>query len=114
MVGPPSSWSLADHEETGVRLGCNSSAHPPVLILQAFRLTTGASDRSGPRSGGEMLFKSSAALLVAWLLGLFIPFGVGDLVHVLLLAGLMLSLLSFAKTRDAAVRRSREDDEGQR
>jgi hypothetical protein len=58
------------------------------------------------QSGGEMLFKVSFVLLIAWLLGVLGLYGVGDLVHVLLLVGLMLLLLAFLRARDAAVRRA--------
>jgi hypothetical protein len=52
-----------------------------------------------------MLFKVALVLLAAWLLGVFALDRVGDLVHVLLLAGLLLLLMGFLKARDAAVRR---------
>ena len=51
-----------------------------------------------------MLFKIAFVLLVAWLLGVLGAYP-GDLVHVLLLVGLMLLLLAFLRARDAAVRR---------
>ena len=57
-------------------------------------------------SGGEMLFKIAFVLLVAWLLGVLGAYPAGDLVHVLLLVGLMLLLLAFLRARDAAVRRA--------
>jgi hypothetical protein len=50
-----------------------------------------------------MLFKVGLGLLVVWALGLV--FAVGQIIHVLLLVGLMLLLLSFAKGREATVRR---------
>jgi hypothetical protein len=53
-----------------------------------------------------MLFKVAFVLLIAWLLGVLGVYRVGDLVHVLLLVGLMLLLLAFARARDAAVRRA--------
>ena len=53
-----------------------------------------------------MLFKIAFVLLVAWLLGVFGVYSGGDLVHVLLLIGLMLLLLAFLRARDAAVRRA--------
>jgi hypothetical protein len=55
-------------------------------------------------SGGAMLFKIAVVLLIAWLLGVLGVYRVGDLVHVLLLVGLMLLLLAFVKAREAAVR----------
>jgi hypothetical protein len=53
-----------------------------------------------------MLFKTAFVLLIAWLLGVLGVYQVGDLVHVLLLVGLMLLLLAFLRARDAAVRRA--------
>jgi Family of unknown function (DUF5670) len=53
-----------------------------------------------------MLFKIAFVLLVAWLLGVLAAYPAGDLVHVLLLVGLMLLLLAFLRARDAAVRRA--------
>jgi hypothetical protein len=53
-----------------------------------------------------MLFKVPFVLLIAWLLGVLGLYRVGDLVHVLLLVGLMLLLLAFLRARDAAVRRA--------
>ena len=50
-----------------------------------------------------MLFKVALALLTVWLLGVIGLYDVGKLVHVLLLVGLLLLLLAFAKARDAAV-----------
>ena len=57
-----------------------------------------------------MLFKTAFVLLGAWLLGVFGLNRIGDLVHVLLLVGLMLLLLAVLKARDAAG--ARETDEG--
>ena len=53
-----------------------------------------------------MLFKVAFVLLIAWLLGILGVYRVGDLVHVLLLVGLMLLLLAFVRARDAAARRA--------
>ena len=59
-----------------------------------------------------MLPKIAIVLLTVWIIGVVGLFEIGDLVHVLLLGGLWLLLLTFAKARDAAVRgtngRSRE------
>ena len=52
-----------------------------------------------------MLFKIALVLLLAWLLGVLGLYRVGDLVHVLLLAGLMMLLLAFLRARDAAASR---------
>ena len=49
-----------------------------------------------------MLLKISFVLLIAWLLGVLGLYRIGDLVHVLLLVGLMLFLLGTLKARDAA------------
>lgn len=51
-----------------------------------------------------MLVKIALLLLGMWVLGLVGVYTVGDLVHVLLLVGLMLLLLAFAKARDATTR----------
>ena len=56
--------------------------------------------------GGDMLFKIAFALLAIWGLGVIGLYSAGDLVHVLLLVGLMLLLLAFLKARDAAARRA--------
>jgi hypothetical protein len=53
-----------------------------------------------------MLFKIASVLLIAWLLGVVGVYRVGDLVHLLLFAGLMLLLLAFVRARDAAIRRA--------
>jgi hypothetical protein len=53
-----------------------------------------------------MLFKIAVLLLIAWVLGIVGLYDAGDLVHILLLVGLMLSLLAFLRARDAAVRRA--------
>ena len=52
-----------------------------------------------------MLFKVALALLFVWSLGIAGVYAVGQIVHILLLVGLMLLLLSFAKAHDAAARR---------
>ena len=52
-----------------------------------------------------MLFKIALALLVVWGVGIAGVYAVGQAVHVLLLVGLMLLLLSFARAHDAAARR---------
>jgi len=55
-----------------------------------------------------MLFKIAVALLAAWLLGVIGLYSIGNLVNVLLLGGLMLLLMAFVRTRDAAARRAAE------
>jgi hypothetical protein len=57
-------------------------------------------------AGGDMRFKIAFALLAIWGLGVIGLYSAGDLVHVLLLVGLMLVLLAFLKARDAAARRA--------
>jgi hypothetical protein len=52
-----------------------------------------------------MLSKIAFLLLAAWLIGVAGLYRVGELVHVLLLVGLMMLLLAFLRARDAAVRR---------
>ena len=52
-----------------------------------------------------MLFKIALALLFVWGLGIAGVYAVGQIVHVLLLVGLMLLLLSFAKAHEAAAHR---------
>ena len=51
-----------------------------------------------------MLLKIAIVLLMVWIIGVVGVFEVGDLVHVLLLVGLMLLLLAFVKAREAALR----------
>lgn len=53
-----------------------------------------------------MLFKIALVLLLAWLLGVFEIYPAGNLVHILLLAGLTLMLLVFLRARDAAAQRA--------
>ena len=55
-----------------------------------------------------MLLSSAVVLLIAWLLGVLGLYRIGDLVHVLLLVGLMLLLLGALKARDAAAARGRD------
>jgi len=68
--------------------------------------------RSWLRSGGEMLLKMAFVLLIAWLLGVLGLYRIGDLVHVLLLVGLMLLLLGALKARDAAAARGSDVGSG--
>jgi hypothetical protein len=56
-----------------------------------------------------MFFKIAFALLIAWVLGVVGIYRVGDLVHVLLLVGLMLLLLAFVRAREAAIRRVNDE-----
>jgi hypothetical protein len=54
------------------------------------------------RVGGAMLLKVAIVLLLAWLAGVIGLYHIGDLVHGLLLVGLMLLLLGGLRARDAA------------
>jgi hypothetical protein len=56
-----------------------------------------------------MLFKVAFVLLFLWLFGMAGLYDVGELLHVLLLVGLMLLLMAFIKARDAARRRVLEN-----
>jgi hypothetical protein len=51
-----------------------------------------------------MLVKISLVLLLAWLLGVLGLYDIGELVHGLLLAGLVLLPIAFMRARDAARR----------
>ena len=57
-----------------------------------------------------MLFKIAFVLLVAWLLGVFGLYSIGDLVHLLFLVGGLFFLLAVAKARDAATTRQRSSE----
>jgi hypothetical protein len=57
-----------------------------------------------------LLLKIALALILVWALGIAGVYAVGQIVHVLLLVGLMLLLLSFARAHDAAARRHGEAD----
>ena len=59
-----------------------------------------------------MLLKIAFVLLLVWLLGALGLYRIGDLVHVLLLVGLMLFLLGALKARDAAAARGRDVGSG--
>src|SRR5688500_11083781 len=128
MVGPPSPWSSRDQEDGSWQVIQRCSQHAPRhptchpehrsrrqnrgnLADQGFRSPLQHSS-GWAASGGEMLFKIAIVLLSVWIIGVVGLFEVGDLVHVLLLGGLLLLLMAFAKAREAAVRgtngRSRE------
>ena len=55
-----------------------------------------------------MLLRTAFVVLIAWLVGVLGLYRIGDLVHVLLLVGLMLFLLGALKARDAAAARGRD------
>jgi hypothetical protein len=52
-----------------------------------------------------MLFTVALVLVFAWALGVAGVYAVGQIVHAVLLVGLLLLLLSFAKAHDAATHR---------
>jgi hypothetical protein len=54
-----------------------------------------------------MLLTIGVGLLVLWTIGVAGPFDAGQLVHLLLLIGLMLLLIAFVKARDVALARTR-------
>jgi hypothetical protein len=49
-----------------------------------------------------MFVKTGFVLLIAWLVGILGLFRAGELVHILLLVGLMLLMLGLLKSRDTA------------
>jgi hypothetical protein len=51
-----------------------------------------------------VLTKAGLLLLVLWLIGLSGLYQIGDAFHMLLLIGLLLLLLAFARARDEALR----------
>ena len=53
-----------------------------------------------------MLLKAALLVLAVWLVGALGVYEAGDLVHALLLVGLMMLLLGALKARDAAKRHS--------
>ena len=53
-----------------------------------------------------MLFMTALVLLAVWCVGVLGVYNVGDLVHVLLLVGLLLLLLAFLRARESAARRA--------
>jgi hypothetical protein len=57
-----------------------------------------------------MLVAVGVSLLVVWAIGVVSPYDAGQLVHVLLLVGLMLLLIALAKARDVAVALARATD----
>jgi hypothetical protein len=59
---------------------------------------------------GEMLFTVAFTFLAVWVIAAAGPFGVGQMAHGLLLVGLMLLLLAFMKTRDAAAAAERASE----
>jgi hypothetical protein len=70
-------------------------------IRDVFAQTRPSSPGRVLRTGETMLFKSALALLIAWLLGVLGVYTIGQPGHVLLLVGLMLLLLSTARSLDA-------------
>jgi len=74
-----------------------------VYDLQRVAICSSPEPMATPEA--NMLFKTALTLLVAWLIGVLAVHSAGDLVHVLLLAGLALLLLAFLRAREAAIRR---------
>ena len=60
-----------------------------------------------------MLLTITLVLLMLWGVAALVPHGFGDVVHILLLVGLMLLLLSFAKGRQQALHGPRGRNDGQ-
>jgi len=56
-----------------------------------------------------MLFKVACVLLFLWLLGMAGIYQVGEIVHVLLLVGLLLLMMAFIKARETALRRAMDN-----
>ena len=56
-----------------------------------------------------MLFKIALVLTAAWLLGVVGLYDAGQFIHMFLLVGLMLLMISFLKARDAAARRTLDE-----
>jgi hypothetical protein len=56
-------------------------------------------------AGGRMLWTVAVVMLVAWLAGVLGLYDIGDVLHVLLLVGLMLLVLAGLGARDAAAAR---------
>jgi Family of unknown function (DUF5670) len=81
----------------------------PGLAYDLQRVAICSSSEPVAASEANMLFKTALALLVAWLIGVLAVDSAGDLVHVLLLAGLALLLLAFLRAREAAIRRATSD-----
>ena len=81
----------------------------PGLVYDLQRVAICSSPEPMATSEANMLFKTALTLLVAWLIGVLAVDSAGDLVHVLLLAGLALLLLAFVRAREAAIRRANSD-----
>ena len=60
----------------------------------------------GDAKGGRSLLRAALLLLTVWLLGVLGLYEAGNLVHVLLLVGLLMLLLGALKARDAAQRQN--------
>ena len=91
MVGPPSSWSK-DREDAFGYDPCGPRRQPPSLSIA----------ETGRAQEDDVLLKAAVLLLVGWLLGAIGMYDLGQPVHVMLLVGLMLLLVSVLKARDAA------------
>jgi Family of unknown function (DUF5670) len=81
----------------------------PSLVYDLQGVAICSSPEPVATSEANMLFKTALTLLVAWLIGVLAVDSAGDLVHVLLLAGLALLLLAVLRAREAAIRRATSD-----
>jgi hypothetical protein len=85
---------------------------PGVSPHHSFRSCPGLSALAAFRRRDAV--EDAFALLIVWLLGVLWLYRIRDLVHVLLLGGLMLFLLGALKARDAAAARGRDVGSGKR
>lgn len=118
MVGPPSSEVArprrvvrADSGDLWISVPLaprRAQLDPPVRTAGALRPRCSPRDsacsESTPAREATVLFKIALTVLVVWGLGVAGLYTIGQIVHVLLLVGLMLLLLSFARAHDAAAR----------
>jgi hypothetical protein len=83
---------------------------PPLRIASA-TISHGPSlvDGRAPESG---MFNAGIALLLVWLITLVAVQPSGNLVHLLLLVGIMFLLIAFLKAREAGVRPPSSDRSG--
>ena len=77
--------------------------------ISATTLSLRSRSRDRASVGGVMLFKVAVVLLLAWVGGVAGLYDIGELVHVLLLVGLMMAMLGVLKARDGALRGAVDD-----